>query len=281
MIDINYYMTGKRSSSSVIYNIETTNYCPFDCSFCPRRLMTRPVQDMDMGVFENVISQIRPWTDGEWTKWLKYIEKYDVPAGMSENDFFLHVIPKVITLHGYGEPLSDSLLLPRIRMLNDKCIPTYLSTHMVSLKRIERLFDTGLDYLKFSTPAIEDVVKLRDKGGYETIIVLALVDHPLPDIDGVYAYSKSQDQLWYKDNKQNKSIHWSEPCKYPWSSVTVLSNGMITSCPADYNGENIMGDSKDTSLSDIWNNTDYNLFRKNWSDKCRDRCDMSLKGKYE
>ena len=103
-------MESYRSRVPVVYNIETTNACNMRCIMCPRTtMMTRPVETMKPDVFKRVIDQLRPWTADEWERWQSFVEKtYGIQRnGMSENHFFLHIIPKVIVLHGYGDPLLD------------------------------------------------------------------------------------------------------------------------------------------------------------------------------
>ena len=102
----------------------------------------------------------------------------------------------------------------------------------------------------------------------------------------VYIYLKSQDQQWYEDNKQRtESIHWIEFCQFPWSSMTIKSNGESCECVEDYDNEIILGDAKKQSLYDIWNGEKYKKFRIDHFDltpglKCTERCDMKLIGNY-
>ena len=49
-----------------VFNVETTNYCNMTCVMCPRTtLMTRKNEWIDDKVFEQVIDQVRPYTDQE------------------------------------------------------------------------------------------------------------------------------------------------------------------------------------------------------------------------
>ena len=95
------YMTEKleniRSKEPVVYNIETTNRCNMRCKMCPRTtMMTRKNEDIDRNTFLNVVKQIRPHTQEEWNIWKAFCEKkYGIYENeMSENHFFLYIIPK-------------------------------------------------------------------------------------------------------------------------------------------------------------------------------------------
>src|SRR3989339_220881 len=93
-----------RRKEPVLFNIETTNACNMKCKMCPRTtMMTRSVDTIDQATFEKIVNQIRPYSSDEWELWQTFAEdKYGVNRnGMSENHFFLHIIPQVIVLHGY------------------------------------------------------------------------------------------------------------------------------------------------------------------------------------
>ena len=103
-----------RSKDPVIYNIETTNACNMTCKMCPRTTkMTREITYLEHPFYENIIKQIKPHSKELWEKWEEFCTKtYGIKPddGPSENHFFLYIIPKVIQLHGYGDPLLDKNL---------------------------------------------------------------------------------------------------------------------------------------------------------------------------
>lgn len=294
-----------RSKKPVVYSIETTNNCNMRCDFCPRTtLMTRPVETMPMWLFERIAEQIEPWPDNLWREWEKFVDKnYKVPSwAMSENHFFLYIIPKVITLHGFGEPLVDSHISERVRILSKNDIPTYFSSHWVNAvpNKVEMVLDAGLNYFKLSVDCAKaaervlEVVKLRDKGRYETEIVACMIDrgnlmefqefvHKIAPAR-VYLYLKSQDQIWYKHNKPVRSIHWSEFCQYPWSSMAIDSSGKAIGCSSDYDSELVLGDTRTQTLWNIWNGEPAKRFRENHINvsqyRCFERCDRKMVGEY-
>jgi len=350
MIDINFYknvhklkkeiMQGKvftkefiankfeeyRSKNPVVYNIETTNNCNMRCEMCPRTTrMTRPIEILGMEVFEKVANQLIPWASEEWEEWQDFVEKeYKVDRNdMSENHFFLHIIPKVVVLHGYGAPLLDKHMAKRVRILNDKNIPTYFSCNPsnIRINKTLEICESGLDYIKFSIESVDDFIhkdirgkasnftdaykkiiklmELKEKFNYKTKIVITMLNLNREDQYeeylrlaeafkkyNTYTYLKSQDQQWYQ-NKQNgtKSIHWIEFCQFPWSSMTVKSNGELAQCVEDFNNAHILGDANKELLYDVWNNEKYRRFRKDHFDlnphmKCTQQCDMKLIGEF-
>lgn len=303
-----------RSRMPVIYNIETTNACNMKCEMCPRTtMMTRRIDTLDQETFEKVVDQILPFSAEEWKTWESFVEeKYEIaPHEMSENHFFLYIIPKVIQLHGYGDPLLDKRMADRVRILSKRGFLTYFSCNPanVDIGKSLEMFDSGLTYIKYSMETVDDalhkkirgkvsdfsesyekVVELlneKEKHGYKVTIVITMLDlhrtdqveeyerlrDAFKDLD-VYIYLKSQDTQWYQNKaKGTKSIHWSEICQHPWVSMTVKSNGEVVMCMNDFNNEIILGDARKESLYDIWNGVKYREFRKDqFSLRCGLQC---------
>ena len=244
------------------------------------------------------------------------ISEDDAP---SENHFYLYVISKVIQLHGYGDPLLDKNMEEYIRVLTERGFPTYFSCNPanIDLAATYRMLDAGLKYIKYSIESVNDeryrqirgkaanfsnsygdilqVLDYKEKHDLDTTVVITMLDlnrsdqneeyyelkKAFGDLD-VYIYLKSEDCQWYrKDYHGTKSIHWSEPCKHPWLSMTVKSNGEVAMCMEDFNNEIILGDIKFENLFDIWNGEQYKQFRRQHiertaSIKCYEQCDMKL-----
>ena len=313
-----------RSRKPVIYNIETTNACNMTCEMCPRTtMMTRGIETLDMDTYKNIIEQLEPYSESKWSEWEAFVEKnYDVSReDMSENHYFLHVIPRVIVLHGYGDPLLDKGMAERIALLTERDIPSYFSCNPanIDIEKTVEMFENRLDYIKYSIESVDDmrhkevrgtasnftesynkILKLLDlkkKHGYKTKIVITMLNlgkawqvddfQKLKDAfkyHDVYVYIKSQDQKWYSDQKhETQSIHWIEFCQFPWSSMTIKSNGEAVECVEDFNNEIILGNAKTESLNDIWNGERYRKLRQDHFDmtsgiKCTEQCDMKLVG---
>jgi wyosine [tRNA(Phe)-imidazoG37] synthetase (radical SAM superfamily) len=288
-------------------------------------MMTRPIETMQADVFEKVVSQLRPWSAKEWETWQAFVEeKYHIDRNdMSENHFFLHVIPKVIVLHGYGDPLLDKNIPDYVELMTKKGLMSYFSCNPanINMERTIETFENGLNYVKYSIESVDDlrhrevrglqsnftdsykkIVQLLDlkaKRNLDTIIVITMINlnkswqheefEKLKDAFkgmDVYVYLKSQDQQWYEDNKnQTQSIHWLEFCQFPWSSMTIKSNGESVECVEDFNNEIILGNSQTESLYDIWNGEKYKNFRLDHFNltpgiKCSEQCDMQLIGNF-
>lgn len=257
----------------------------------------------------------------KWKKFceIKYnIKEEDSP---SENHFFLYVISKVIQLHGYGDPLLDKHMDQYIRILSVAGFPTYFSCNPanIDLYKTYKMMDAGLSYIKYSIESVDDeelkkirgkaanfsesyqnilkVLEYKHQHNLDTTIVITMLnlnrknqkeefDRLMKAFEGTdtYVYLKSEDCQWYrKDYHGTESIHWSEPCKHPWMTMTIKSNGAAAMCMEDFNNDIEFGDVRLQSLKEIWDGKAYRDFR--WEHiqcsehiRCKDHCDMKLVG---
>jgi radical SAM protein with 4Fe4S-binding SPASM domain len=291
-----------RSKKPVIYNIETTNACNMRCEMCPRTtMMNRKIETMKPDLFKKIVDQIEPHLSDDWKAWEEFVQdRYGIlPDAMSENHFFLYIIPKVIQLHGYGDPLLDKNMAEYVKILKEKGFQSYFSCNPsnIDMKRTISMFDNRLDYIKYSIETIDDVLhkkirgqasnftesykkilellELKEKNNYSTTIIITMLDLHRPNQKeefeklktafkgcDVYIYFKSEDQQWYrKDYHGTTSVHWSEFCKHPWMSITVKSNGEVAMCMEDFDNEIVLGDARNENLYNIWNGKKFQQFR--------------------
>jgi MoaA/NifB/PqqE/SkfB family radical SAM enzyme len=299
-----------RSPVPIVYNIETTNACNMRCAMCPRTtIMTRPIETMKPDLFARIVSQLKPHSAETWRRWERFAaDTYGIREGeMSENHFFLLIIPRVIQLHGYGDPLLDRNMANCVKTLSDAGLESYFSCNPanIQMERTMEMFENGLGYIKYSIESVDDarhkeirgeasnfsesyarilrLLELKKERGYRTVIVITMLDlnretqqedyeklrEAFCDQD-VYLYLKSEDQQWYrKDFHGTQSVHWSECCKHPWMSMTIKSNGEACMCMEDFDNEIILGDARTQSLSEIWNGDVYRTFRQDHIDVTR------------
>ena len=229
-----------RSQQPIIYNIETTNACNMRCKMCPRTTkMTRDISFVDIDKIEKVIDQISPHSKELWEEWENFCtEKYGISptSEPSENHFFLHIIPKVIQLHGYGDPLLDKNLGKVISLLKERGFETYFSCNPanIDIEKTIEMMENGLTYLKYSFESTDDfkfkdirgnaanfteafdktkdILRIIDNNKLKTKIIITMIDvghdeeqqreykrltEAFSNYD-VYVYLKSEDQQWYR-----------------------------------------------------------------------------------
>ncbi len=281
------------------------------CVMCPRTTeMHRKIEHMSMSVFKKVSDEISHHNTNTFNDWVCFIEK---ELGVYKNEkgeipFYYYISSQAVTMHGFGEPLLDPFLKDRVEILANRGIPTYLSCNPsnINTKKIESLFQAGLNYIKFSIDSLSDekmkeirgphanynhshrkimqLLDIKEKEGYDSTIVVCMIKlskKQNKEADkflqtwkdkNVFSYIKSQDNQWYfqeQDNENAKSHYASQYCEFPWTSLSVMVDGTVVPCTQDYNCEMSMGNIKDKSLKEIWNSDKYREFRK-----------MHVKGKF-
>jgi len=110
------------------YNIiiETTNFCNAKCIMCPHVTMKRPQKIMDDTTFNQIISKLKK-------------EKIN---------------PNAFILNGFGEPLVDTQLVNRIKIIktefpNSK-VKFYSNLNLANSKIIKDLIKSNLDEINIS-----------------------------------------------------------------------------------------------------------------------------------
>lgn len=195
------------------------------------------------------------------------------------------------------------------------CVPAN-----INVEKIINLMKNGLTVIKFSIDSLNDIeakeirgnknnftesykkileiLELKKQMNLQTKLICTMIDLSTDERSlikqkefielwknkEVFAYIKSLDNRWYNDldrDLQNKSHYSSQYCEFPWTSLTVMSNGNIVPCTQDYDAEICFGNIKEKSLEDVWNSKEYEEFRK-WhitgnfpkGNKCNEKCDL-------
>ncbi|MCF7835521.1 MAG: SPASM domain-containing protein [Candidatus Marinimicrobia bacterium] len=270
---------------------------------CPRTTeMTRKISNMEKAVFEKIAKQIKPHGRKEFDEWLSFVKnRLNLsPSDVGENPFYFFISSLAVTMHGFGEPLLDPLIVKRVEFLSKLGIPSYFSCNPSNarLDKIEKLFKAGLGFIKFSVDSltldgmkkirgghidysddikrIMQILDLKKKGGYKTTIVVCMLkiskkqDEEAEQFQklwkgkDVYSYVKSLDNQWYfkdEETEKAKSHYENQYCEFPWTSLSVMADGTVVPCTQDFNCEMPMGNVNEQSLKEIWNSEKYEKFR--------------------
>ena len=235
-----------RSKDPIVYNIETTNACNMRCKMCPRTTkMTRTITSLKNEFYDDILSQLTPHTPELWKEWEEFCTRtYGIAPDSppSENHFFLYIIPRVIQLHGYGDPLLDKNLSNVVRALDDRGFESYFSCNPanINIEKTVEMMDAGLTYLKYSFESTDDlkfkdirgnaanfteafektreVLRIKEEKNLNTQIIITMIDvghdeeqqrefRQLVEVfkeSNVYIYLKSEDQQWYRKDDSLK-----------------------------------------------------------------------------
>jgi radical SAM protein with 4Fe4S-binding SPASM domain len=243
--------------------IETTNHCNAACSFCPRSTIGRSKGFMEQSLYEKVLQEC--------------------VAGGARS---LH-------MHNFGEPLMDKQLPDRIKQAKDAGIPNvklFCNGHYLKGDMAERLLASGLDEIKVSIDGADaeefnrirvglnhaNVVEntknfriLRDaKHGQKAPHIIAActetsdkkkTQEMLVGVVDRIDYARLHNWAGAKNWLRNWKIR--KPCDRVWRTLTILINGDVALCCLDYSGKEVLGNVREQTIAEIWNNPRYREVR--------------------
>lgn len=251
--------------------LEPTNACNQKCIICPRAQSKREVGFIDFSLFRKIIDESKP-----------------------------HGIRHFI-LHKDGEPLLHPEIVDMvsyIKKINPKNT-VYISTNGLLLERekAEALMAAGLNQLNISIDAanketyqkirggdfdkveynIKEAISIKkDKKFYKTTINLQIIrmQEAIDEIDlfikkwRVYGIEFSvQPYLNWGGVKYDPILKTGKiikryPCYALWLAPAINWDGAVSICCLDWNAQEILGNVRDLSLSQIWQGEKIRLYRK-------------------
>lgn len=271
-----------------VYQLETTNQCPYTCVMCPRTFaMTRQLGHMDIGLFRDIIDQLRP----AWQI-----------SNISQE-------PSIGLWH-FGEPMVYRHFVESIVHCHSRGLQVCISTNpsVWAERRIDEVLDAGLDEIYVMIDGMDDETSIAVRGkaasfvrGEKNVRELArkkverglrtprthicMVKQPrnahqwqlfreywkgIDGIDEVFLgdfstfagdvmpINQIAETFAAQDSEQaafaSRSRSLSQfPCYYPWHSVSVTWEGKVVPCCRDHNACSVLGDLRKESLESIWN----------------------------
>jgi hypothetical protein len=266
-----------------IVQIESTNICNAKCVFCPRDDMHRRQGIMTVELFRKIVDEC-------------------VELGITH-----------VRMHNYGEAFIDKKLVEKVRYAKQKGIQEVgvISNGSLITEQIARgMIDAGLDAINISVDAsgkevfestrvglkydkvianIERLVRLRTETGRRRPKLIlsfvrqnnsadeqAFIEHWRAIADKIHVTDLHN---WAGTLNQESDVNY--PCYRPWLTFTVLWDGRVSLCCADFDGKTILGDLNTHSIAEIWNAKPYRDVRRQHlesggPDICR-ACDLPRK----
>jgi MoaA/NifB/PqqE/SkfB family radical SAM enzyme len=277
--------TGRERSPILpeIVQIESTNICNAKCVFCPRDEMHRKQGIMSFELFTKIVDEC-------------------AELGITH-----------LRVHNYGEPFVDRKLVEKVRYAKQKGIQEVgmISNGSLITEQVARgMIDAGLDAINISVDAsgkdvfestriglkydkvianIERLVRIRaESGKRRPKLILSFVrqNNSADEQAFIEHWRKIADKIhitdlhnWGGTLHQQSDVNY--PCYRPWLTFTVLWDGRVSLCCADFDGHTILGDMNTSSIKEIWNNERYLSVRREHlesggPDVCR-ACDLPRK----
>ena len=266
-----------------IVQIESTNICNAKCVFCPRDEMHRRQGIMTVELFRKIVDEC-------------------ADLGITH-----------IRMHNYGEAFIDRKLVEKVRYAKQKGIREVglISNGSLISEPVARgMIDAGLDAINISVDAsgkevfestriglkydkvianIERLVRLRGESGKrrpKLILSFVRQNNSADEQAFIEHWRSIADKIHVTDlhnwaGTLNKESDVNFPCYRPWLTFTVLWDGRVSLCCADFDGKTILGDLNTHSIADVWNAEPYRNARRQHlesggPDICR-ACDLPRK----
>ena len=266
-----------------IVQIESTNLCNAKCVCCPRDEMHRRQGVMDMDLFKKVVDEC-------------------AELGITH-----------VRVHNYGEPFVDRKLVDKVRYAKERGIREVgmISNGSLINEQVARgMIEAGLDAINISVDAsgkevfestrlglkydkvisnIERIVRIRaELGRKRPKLILSFVrqNNSADDQAFIEHWRNIADKIhitelhnWGGTLNQESDVTY--PCYRPWLTFTVLWDGRVSLCCADFDAHTVLGDMNTSTIKDIWNAEPYRAVRREHlesggPDVCRS-CDLPRK----
>jgi hypothetical protein len=277
--------TGRERSPLLpeIVQIEATNICNAKCVFCPRDDMHRKQGIMSFELFKKIVDEC-------------------AELGITH-----------VRMHNYGEAFLDRNLVDKVRYAKQRGIKEVgaISNGSLLTEHVARgMIEAGLDAINISVDAsgketfestrvglnydkvianIERLVRLRKEAGKrrpKLILSFVRQNNDADEQAFIEHWKQIADKIHVTDlhnwaGTLHKESDVNYPCYRPWLTFTVLWDGRVSLCCADFDGRVTLGDLNTSTIQDIWNADPYRNVRREHlesggPDICRS-CDLPRK----
>lgn len=247
-----------------IVQIESTNLCNAKCVFCPRDDMLRRQGVMDMDLFRKVVDEC-------------------AALGITH-----------VRMHNYGEPFLDRELVDKVRYAKQQGIAEVgmiSNGSLITEDVAAGMIDAGLDAINISVDAsgketfertrvnlqydevignIRTLVRLRNAAARtrpKLILSFVRQDNSADEQAFIDAWRGVADKIHVTDlHNWAGTLHTTSDVRYPcyrlWLTFTVLWDGRVSLCCADFDGRHILGDLRTSTIAQVWNSPAYRAARR-------------------
>ena len=266
-----------------IVQIESTNICNAKCVFCPRDEMHRRQGIMTVDLFKKIVDEC-------------------AELGITH-----------VRMHNYGEAFMDRKLVEKVKYAKDQGIKEVgmISNGSLITELVARgMIDAGLDAINISVDAsgkevfeatriglnydkvianIERLIRLRaESGKRRPKLILSFVrqNNSADEQAFIEHWRAIADKIHITDlhnwaGTLNTESDVNYPCYRPWLTFTVLWDGRVSLCCADFDGRTILGNLNTQTIAEVWNAETYRQVRREHlesggPDICR-ACDLPRK----
>jgi MoaA/NifB/PqqE/SkfB family radical SAM enzyme len=231
-----------------VIQVQTIECCNLKCSFCPNKFLSRSGSLMNLDTYKHILDDL------------------------AQLNFSGRFSPYLM-----NEPMMDERIAQLIALAREK-IPQayiYISTNgtLLDQEKLYQLSESGLTLLGISAydDKIEQHLKSLDLSNLKCKVVVKRYTQAFKDI---FFYNRGGLLDLGKDSVPE------ERCRKPFRQMYINYKGEAVLCCSDYEYKCIMGDTKQNSLHEIWENQKYQQYRFYLGQKKRSSLDLCNKCNY-
>ena len=247
-----------------IVQVEATNICNAKCTFCPRDDMARRQGIMDMALYRKIVDECA------------------------------HLGIRHVRMHNYGEAFVDKQLPEKIRYAKERGIAevgVITNGSLLGPEVARAVIEAGLDAINISLDAagketfestrlglkydkvmanLEGFVRIRQElGRRRPKLILSFVRQgdSVEEQAFIDRWSAVADKVhitelhnWAGTLDQASDVSF--PCYRQWLTFTVLWDGRVSLCCADFDGRVVLGDLRTSTIEEVWHGEAYRRVRR-------------------
>lgn len=269
-------------------SIEPTNVCNFKCAFCnqsdPDHFKRVGKSSLTPGKARTILKKIREfgydktllhWTlDGEPFLNQEFEELCAVAREFGFTDQYFATNGLLLTWERAKKLPYDVNFTFTVDYCADEKYFEQVRGTRGSWEKIrdnitQILLDDSLSNLKFilydiSTFRTEDALSIKQNAAEmrKLFPTNGRIKYLSKTFHNATGYIDAQISRWPVDGDKGYNL-----CPYPWSSLSIASNGEVVACCRDLEHKTVLGNVFEASLTEIWNDKAYQKLRRNLLDK--------------
>lgn len=255
-----------------IFQIELTNHCNLKCPMCPHDLMTRDKGFIDADLFRLAVDQVRSYSDS--------IRLHNMGESL------LH--PRFDTLIRYAHDAGMRTILSTnatalTESVGERVLNTQLDSLLISFDGASKeTYETLRDGAKYDKVIIkiEKFLALKKRTGTKRPrVTMSLINMPMTEHEIKVFKNRWKSRVdsirikpprnWDGSSERiNQMMDLSDtrpvdkPCYWLWSSMVILWDGRVVPCCMDYDAKYVLGNIREKSLEDIFNDEPMQKLRR-------------------
>lgn len=252
--------------------VELTSHCNFRCIMCPNKDLSKQDKGfMDMALFQKIIDEARDFA-------------FDINLA-HRGESLLH--PDIVEaaraaraaglftrLHTNGSLLTEELGRGLIEAGLDHISFSFDGLTRETYERIRKGGDfekTLANIVRFleikretgaARPAAAiEVINFEDVAGFELDKARSTFQKHFQDLP-LDSFVVKELHNWAGDIEAARETNTYTACPFPWNALVISWNGDVTPCTQDFFNRMVLGNARESSLSEIWNGEEMTRLRR-------------------